>query len=155
MKPIVDWCPWLFEVTGVKTTNILLIACKYDIQNRNGKYLVYICLVYRFITLRERSLLFLVQVKGHWISRQIKMEKLKNTISHVSNHGCFSHFGIPHTDYKILFWVEVKLYLGSVTRRRMVETTKTWYLIKGNIDTLMDVINGMWLPHIAVSKSWA
>ncbi|KAJ8023608.1 hypothetical protein HOLleu_36094 [Holothuria leucospilota] len=56
-------------------------------QDSNGRHFSY--LVYRFIMLRGRTLLFLVKVKGHLRSLEVKLRKpykqLVNTISQESN----------------------------------------------------------------------
>ena len=54
-------------------------------------------LVYRFVTLRGRTLLFLVEVRGHLRSQEVKLRKphkrLVNTLSQDSSDRHFSYLG--------------------------------------------------------------
>ncbi|KAJ8022229.1 hypothetical protein HOLleu_39651 [Holothuria leucospilota] len=55
-------------------------------QDSNGRHFSY--LVYRFIMLRGRTLLFLVKVKGHLRSLEVKLRKPYKTACkhHISRH---------------------------------------------------------------------
>ncbi|KAJ8026598.1 hypothetical protein HOLleu_31479 [Holothuria leucospilota] len=71
--------------------------------------------------LRERILLFLVEVKGHLRSPEVKLRKsckrLVNTISQVSNDRHFSYLVYRFVilrESTLLFLVEVKGHLRSL-----------------------------------------
>ena len=78
-------------------------------------------LEYRFVISRGRRLLFLVEVRGHLRSPEVKLRKphkqLVNTISQGSNDRHFSYLVYRFFMLRgstLLFLVEVKGHLGSL-----------------------------------------
>ena len=69
-----------------KTKNLVIVIS----QGRNGRQFSY--LIYGFVMLRERTLLFLVEVRGHLRSQEVKLWKwLVIAISQDSNDQNFSY----------------------------------------------------------------
>ncbi|KAJ8021495.1 hypothetical protein HOLleu_38726 [Holothuria leucospilota] len=90
-----------------KTENLEIGIC----QDRNGGY--------RFVMLRGRTLLFLVEVKGHLRSPEVELQKpckwLVITISQDSNESHFSYLVCKFAMLRgktLSFLVEVKVIWG-------------------------------------------
>ena len=113
-----------------KTEN-LVNAISRDRDDRHFSYLVY-----RFVMLRGRTLLILVEVKGHLRSSEVRLRKppkrLVNTISQYSNDRHFSYLAYRFVMLRgrtLLFFAEDQGHLRS----QMVKLRKCRKLLVNTI----------------------
>ena len=102
-----------------KTENLVIAIY----QDRNGWY--------RFVMLRERTLSFLVEVKGHLMSPEVKLRKprkrLVNTISRDSNDRHISYLVYRYIMLRgrsLLFLVKVKGHLRSPAEKLVIAISR-------------------------------